>query len=78
MTSAIQSLVFKKDRFTAAQAQAWAEVMGYEYRDVDEKTGTWRIRQFEPDRDYTYKSRRLAKGVIGVVATLKPSWKDYR
>jgi hypothetical protein len=47
--SDVQSLLFDKERYTARQAQRWAQDHGFKYGSVDEGHGEYiHVRQFEP------------------------------
>lgn len=64
----IQTLIFDKEHFTEARAKAWAKRHKYRYGKVDEKTGTFRLRQHDPSdyRKSTLRTITLTEGVKAV------------
>lgn len=70
--SAIQSLVFSKDKFKdAAAAKKWAEEHGFHFGKVDETGSSFRLRQEEPGKFDLMRSKELAPGVTGVIGIQK-------
>lgn len=48
--SGIQSLRFKKSKFSRSQAVSWAKSHGFKSGNVEETPNEWRLRQFSPSR----------------------------
>lgn len=48
-SSDVQSLLFDRDKYTAAKAKHWAEDHGYRFGKVDTTAEHHRLRQFDPD-----------------------------
>lgn len=70
----VQSLVLSKERFkTLTQARQWVKDNGGVSDKVDETTNTFRFRQFNPGRckEGTFRNKRIADGVIGVICVPK-------
>jgi hypothetical protein len=60
----VQTLVFPKTIFTKRQAEAWAKKHGFKVTFVDVKSGSYRIRQRNPQGFYRFASKRLPNGVV--------------
>lgn len=70
--SQVQSLVFKKTKYSKAKAKAWAKQHGFKYGKVDDTTNTYRLRQFEPG---PCEYRTVVFGpseILGVIETARP------
>lgn len=65
--STIQSLIFDKNRYSAAEAKAWAGKHGYESGKVDETGESFRLRQEEPGDFERFRTIELAPGVKAVI-----------
>jgi len=70
-TMSVQSLIFRKDRFTVQQAIAWAKEHDFRFDKVDEPESgeTIRLRQFSPDECIagSLRTSDLQPGVQAVV-----------
>lgn len=69
----VQSLIFSKEKFTEAEAKAWAREHDYKSSGVDETEDSYRIRQRDPG-DFVSSSFRtveLDTGVSAVMGHLK-------
>jgi len=49
LSSAVQTLIFDKKKFTKQKAIAWAKSHNFKFSNVEETPNFWRLRQFEPD-----------------------------
>jgi hypothetical protein len=66
----VQTLVFAKDGYTAAEAARWAEQHGFGARKVHETAASFRLRQSPPGRFSRRSFRTIAfkpdlKAVVG-------------
>jgi hypothetical protein len=66
--SHIQSIIFKKDKYSLLNALKWLHE--HEYKDnfarkgVDEKDDTWRFRQKHPNENkYVYRFKKINDGI---------------
>lgn len=71
----IQTLIFKKDKFSKQEAILWAKNHDYIASKVDEKPHTWRIRQTKPSsfRKNSLVSKKFGDSGITVVFGCKKS-----
>jgi hypothetical protein len=69
----VQSLVFDKEKFTAAQAKKWAGDHDFHAGKVDEPEGgeTVRLRQKEPIEGAVFRTKRIGPGVKAVLMRRK-------
>jgi hypothetical protein len=75
-SSVIQSLVFRKPYYTAAQAASWARTHGFRYTKLDDTTNTWRFQQAPPDHfKKILGSVKFTAGLFAVVGVLKNEYK---
>jgi hypothetical protein len=64
---AVQSLIFDKEKFTAAQAAQWIkDAPEYENLDVEETGTSFRFRQYDPQHFSRFRIIRITDGVSGV------------
>jgi len=66
--SFVQSLVFSRREFTRERAMRWAEQHGFHARKVDLTPRSIRLRQHAPSSVHIVGSKRIAKGVVAIVA----------
>jgi len=66
-SSEIQSLIFKKDKFSKEKAKKWAKEHGFKNSKVDEKEETFRLRQKNPGQYKTMRTFDMKDGVKAVV-----------
>lgn len=63
----VQSVLFDKRFWTLGAARKWCR--DHEFADdVDEKPLHYRFRQFEPDLDLDYRTKKIGHGIEFVVA----------
>ena len=67
-TSFVQSLVFSRAEFTRKRAMRWAEQHGFHTRKVDLTSNSIRLRQHAPSSVHIVGSKRIAKGVLAILA----------
>lgn len=72
-STTVQSLVFDKEQFTHAAAEAWARGHGFKATKTDETESSYRLRQREPGDfvDGSFRTITLTDGVKAVVGRLK-------
>jgi hypothetical protein len=64
----IQSLHFKKEKFSKDEAIAWAKEHGFRADKVDETENEWRLRQFDPQmcQKDSFGTREITDGVLAI------------
>jgi hypothetical protein len=64
----IQSLHFKKEKFSKDEAVAWAKEHGFRADKVDETENEWRLRQFDPGmcQKDSFGTREITDGVLAI------------
>lgn len=72
-TTSVQSLIFKKSKFTRASARTWAKNHGFKNSKVDITTNSIRLRQFDPGRckSGNFKTKPVTPGVKVVLCKKK-------
>lgn len=69
--SKVQSVVFEKDAgWTLSKAKKWLKANDFK-TDVDEKPNTYRFRQFEPSKRYTFRTKNFGNGILAVIGFTK-------
>lgn len=71
----VQTLIFSKDKFTRAQAIAWAKDHDFRADKVDETENSFRLRQRDPAGFQRLRTISLTDGVQAVVGPLKKAQK---
>jgi hypothetical protein len=76
----IQSLIFDKEKFTEAEAKAWAKDHDFKNSDVDVTTDSIRLRQKDPGafKDGSFRTIPLKTGVKAVIGKLKDTKKTEK
>lgn len=69
-TLLVQSLVFKKSKFTKKRAKNWARSHGFSHTAIDEKLHTYRMRQLEPSRMNPNSYATISFGNSGIAAAM--------
>lgn len=64
--SSIQSLIFDKDKFSLERAKEWAKKHDFK-TGVDEKEGTYRLRQKSPGKFKRFATKEFGKGIKAVI-----------
>jgi hypothetical protein len=67
-STTVQSLVFDRSSFGVEHAKAWAKAHDFRYGDVDVQPTTIRLRQKDPSRFRTFRTKGLTQGVQAVIA----------
>lgn len=67
-STTVQSLVFDRSSFDVEHAKAWAKAHDFRYGDVDVQPTTIRLRQKDPSRFRTFRTKGLTQGVQAVIA----------
>jgi hypothetical protein len=62
--SIIQSIVFKKPKWTIDKCIEWLKAHGYVHEKIDEMTNTYRFRQLEPIKNAKYRMKAIGKNGI--------------
>lgn len=72
-STSVQSLVFKKSKFTTVAAKTWAKNHGFRNKKVDITTNSIRLRQFDPGKckDNSFRTKSLTTGVSVVLCKKK-------
>jgi hypothetical protein len=68
--SGVQSLIFSKDKFSKEQAKYWAKKHNFKSGKVDEKEGTYRLRQQNPKKFGTMRTKSFGPGIKAVIGVL--------
>ena len=66
----VQSLIFKKSKFSKKRAKNWARSHGFSHTAIDEKLHTYRIRQLEPTRMNPNSYATVSFGNSGIAAAM--------
>lgn len=70
----VQSLIFPKSKFTAAQAKTWARAHGYSTAGFEETGSSYRIRQYDPQHFSRFRTSALgSRGIKAVIGVVKSS-----
>ena len=71
--TSVQSLIFKKSKFTRASARTWAKKHGFKNSKVDITTNSIRLRQIDPGRckSGSFRTKSLTTGVSAVLCKKK-------
>lgn len=65
--SSVQSLIFSKDYFGKEESIKWAKQHGFRHKKVDEKPGTFRIRQASPSSFKRFATKVFRPGLKAVI-----------
>lgn len=71
--SKVQSVLFRKEDYTAEQAIKWLLMNGFDVKKIDGTKNLWRFRQFSPTQMRQeglnhYAHKEIAKGLSLVIA----------
>lgn len=64
--SSVQSLIFSKEAFDKDSAKTWAKKHGFK-SGVDEKEGTYRMRQQNPKKFAIMRTKSFGKGIKAII-----------
>ena len=63
----VQSVIFKKTKWTSHDAIRWLKDHGFKYMKIDETPHTYRFRQIEPNKNAIYRMKPLKSLGINLV-----------
>ncbi len=70
---AIQSILFRRSKFTIPEAITWLRLHGHTFAKVDTTTNFYRFRQYTPRPGEKYRTQKITDGVEFVVSVGPPA-----